>query len=304
MPIPVALFAYNRPDHLRLTLASLCANNVPLIYAFSDGPRTLAQEQDVATVRTILHEISWCKVVLCERETNLGLGLSIRTGVSTVLHEHEAVIVFEDDLICVPGTYRYLCAALEHYRDNPRVMSVTGWTHPQVTPHGLAGQPYLDGRAECWIWGTWARVWQGMDQDAKALMQSCQEQGIDVYRYGADLPAMAEIEITKNIWAVRWLYLHILHRGLCLRPPHSMVEHIGFDTLATNASTDGGWANPPLGICPSMPTRWPEPQEHRACRRLWRRACGGRPRLTFGSLSRRSAHFVRTIVMRIIETNP
>lgn len=275
--IPVLVFAYARPDHLRQTLTCLRENQVPLIYIFSDGPRKQEKVPAVSEVRNILYSIDWCKVVLIERETNLGLGRSILAGVNEVLLRHDTIIVFEDDLICVPGMYQYLCAAMKHYQDNPRVMSVTGWTHPSVTPNNVGDRPYFDGRAECWVWGTWARAWQGMVQDARTLVRSCIAKGIDIYRYGADLLPMAETELQKNIWAVRFLYWHILNRGLCLRPPWSMVEHIGFDALATNATDGSKWVNPPLKTCPPIPQQWPEPVEHPECPKLWQKTCGTLP---------------------------
>ena len=176
----------------------------------------------------------------------------------------------------MPGTYAYLCAALNHYRSEQKVMSVNGWTHPRVIPNDVGNQPYLDGRADCWVWGTWARAWQGMDQSAMALVEACKVSGIDPYRYGADLIEMAQAEQKRNIWAVRWLYLHMLKGGLSFRPPHSMVEHIGFDEMATNASQPSGWDNPPLMPCPPSPTQWPA-SEHPECVRLWQRANGYRP---------------------------
>jgi putative methyltransferase (TIGR04325 family) len=206
------------------------------------------------------------------REENWGLGQYILSGVTEVLSRHEMCIVFEDDLICVPGTYQYLAAALHRYKDDPRVMSVTGLTDPRVTPGDVGDQPYLDGRAECWVWGTWRRAWQGMlKRDAGSLMLACEAKGIDRNKYGSDLPAMAQMELQRKIWAVRWLYHHILHGGLCLRPPWSMVEHIGFDAQATNADDGGKLANPPLKPCPPIPSEWPRPVEHPQCPKLaWR----------------------------------
>ncbi|MDI6615463.1 MAG: hypothetical protein QME27_02010 [Syntrophaceae bacterium] len=278
--IPVILFAYARPGHLRRTLDCLRENRVPLICAFSDGAKTPEKEAAVSEVREILRSVDWCEVVLCERDTNLGLGRSVLSGVTEVLGRHEAAIIFEDDHVCVPGTYDYLCAALEHYRDDDRVMSVTGWTHPLVTPGDVIDQPYFDGRAECWVWGTWAGAWRGMDVDAKTLMDQCRRRGIDIYRYGADLVDMAEAELRQNIWAVRLLYLHIFRGKLCLRPPWSMVENIGVDPDATNTRTGSWLENPPLRPCPPVPGEWPEPVEHPACAHLWRQRCGTRPPLT------------------------
>ena len=128
------------------------------------------------------------------------------------------------------------------------------------------------------MWGTWARSWSGMQEDAwTLLLNKCRARGIDVYRYGADLPGMAKTELTRNIWAVRFLYLHILHGGLCLRPPWSMVEHEGFDAAATNAGTESSIKNPPLRPSPPIPAEWPEPVENPACSGLHRRVCGTQP---------------------------
>lgn len=277
--IPVVLFSYIRPHYLRQTLACLKENNVPLIYAYSDGPRTPDLEPQVQEVRRILREIDWCDLVLCEREHNLGLGNSIRTGVAEVFEKHEAIIVYEDDLICVPGTYQYMSAAMQHYWHDPQVMSVTGWTHPRVTPKSVGAQPYFDGRTECLVWGAWRRSWVGMDKPANELVAECESREIDVFRYGSDLYYMAMEEERRNIWAVRWSYHHILNHGLCLRPPHSMVEHIGLGEGATNTPVDVGFTNPSLLPAPSIPNVWPEVVEHSDCAALWQIACGSRPNL-------------------------
>lgn len=275
--VPVALFAYARPEHLRRTLQSLRANRVPLIYAYSDGPSTAAVAGKVAEVRAILSAVNWCEISIYTRSENLGLGRSIRAGVADVLSRHASVLVFEDDLICVDGAYAYLAAALAHYANDTRVMSVTGWTHPRITPSDVTDQPFFDSRAECLVWGTWRRAWDGMDQDALTLMHCCEKKGIDPFVHGADLVEMAHIERERNIWAVRFIYLHILRGGLCFRPPHSLVEHIGFDGAATNATAANGWSNPPLRPCPQVPTIWPDAVKHPQTEALAATAYGRRP---------------------------
>lgn len=267
--IPIVLFAYARPHTLERTLACLRVEQVPRIIAFSDGPRSAEDAPAVAQVRAMLRAVDWCELELHEQEVNLGLGRSILSGVTDVVTRHPAIIVFEDDLICVPGTYRYLSLAMAAYWDDQRVLSVTGWTHPRVTPADVGDCPYFDGRAECLVWGTWTRGWQRMNRTAAELARACRERGIDPERYGHDLPEMAEAELERNIWAVRFLYAHIVDAGLCVRPPHSLVEHIGWGAGATNASVESGWGNPPFRPCPPIPEAWPEPSEHPQCAALW-----------------------------------
>ena len=271
--IPVVLFAYARPAHLARVLGCLKENRTPLILAYADGAKGGGDAAAVAEVRTILRAVNWCELRLVERAGNLGLGRNVLAGVTEVAKSHNAFIVWEDDLVCVPGTYEWICAALQTYADEPRVMSISGWTHPRVTPKNVGVAPYFDGRADCWVWGSWARAWRGMESEtAREKMQAAEARGLRRDAFGADLPAMAEVEQRKNIWAVRWLYHHFQHGGLCLRPPWSMVEHIGFDATATNAAEATAWANPPLRLAPAIPVVWPEAVEHPNCRQLWQRA--------------------------------
>lgn len=275
-PIPVVLFSYARPAHLAQVLACLRENNVPLIEAFADGSKGPMDADAVSATRALLRAVDWAEVRLTERAENLGLGRNVIAGVSEVSKRAEAFIVWEDDLIAVPGTYDWVCAALRHYASERKVMSVSAWNHPRVTPANVGDRPYFDGRADCWVWGAWARSWAGMPAEtALDKMALATARGIAAASYGADLPAMARVERERNIWAVRWLYHHLAHGGLCLRPPWSMVEHIGFDASATNAAPATDWANPPLRAAPPVPVSWPEPREHPASRELWRRANPG-----------------------------
>lgn len=268
--IPVVLFAYNRLDCLRQTLESLKVNRVPMLIVYSDGGKNADDTNKIESVRKLIRGIDWCEVRLIERGQNFGLGKSILTGVSSVLCEYPAIIVSEDDLIFAEGAYPYLCAALIAYANDPKVMSVTGWTHPRFTPQHEPDQPYFDGRAESWSWGTWSRAWTDMDRPALELLLMCREKQIDPDAYGADLIEMAEVEKSKNLWAVRFLLLHILKGGLCLRPPYSMVENIGFGEAATNThGSTAEWSNWPLKKCPPIPHPWPAAIEYLECRMLW-----------------------------------
>lgn len=272
--IPVVLFVYRRPSHLTRTLDCLRTNHIPLLIVFCDGLKEPKDEASVSEVRRIVNSIDWCPLRVVTRDRNLGLGVSIRTGVSEVLEEFGAAIVFEDDIDCVPGTYDYMAAALRHYQDDPRVMSVTGFVHPDVRPPVPDDQPYFDARFTCWGWGTWRRAWQGMDVPAVELLRRCKRQGRDPCRYGLDMVIWARNEVKLNIWAVRFGLLHYLRNGLNFHPPHSLTNHVGFDDSTTSAGLPDGWRLPQLRACPPVPKCWPEPQEHPDSARLYRARCG------------------------------
>jgi len=287
-PIPIVLFAYARPVYLARVLVCLRENRVPLIHAFADGAKGRGDAQAVAAVRKMLRAVDWCELRLVEREANLGLGRNVLTGVGAVAAEHETFIVWEDDLICAAGTYAWMCAVLRHYADDARVMSVSGWTHPRVTPADAGDTLYFDGRAEAWSWGSYARSWLGMmEETAWQKLRKAEALGVPCDVFGSDMPRMAREELKQNIWAVRWFYHHLEKRGLCVRPPWSMVEHIGVDAMATNAAGSTEWDNQPLRTVPVG--HWPTPALNPACGPLWRRAFPGIWRQRWNRLRRRFA---------------
>jgi hypothetical protein len=74
-----------------------------------------------------------------------------------------------------------------------------------------------------------------------------------------------------------------------------MVEHIGFDTEATNTKTDSWLKNPPLKPSPLIPAQWPEPMENPECHRLHQKVYGGRPTIP-GCLYR----FARRVASKLL----
>lgn len=274
--IPAVVFAYRRPDLLARTLASLRANEVPLVYAFSDAPANAQAEEGVREVRAMLRAIDWAPTEVHEAPANLGVAAAEIEGISYVLSRHEMAVMIEEDLEFVPGTYAWLAAALRHYRDHPTVFGVTAWTAPPITPTDVT-QPYFSPRMSGLMWGTWSRAWKGMpDRTAAQLLAECRALGIRPEHAGRDMVESVPHEEARGFWDLRF-NLHMLrNRGLFLWPAESMVRHIGYDPRATNSPNGTGWEE----VVESAPSPdsivWPSIVEHPRAAALWRAAINRR----------------------------
>ena len=82
--IPVVLFAYARPMHLARALSCLRENQVPLIYAFADGPKGEVDVDWVNQTRALLRAVDWCEIRLNERPKNLGLGKNGKIALASI----------------------------------------------------------------------------------------------------------------------------------------------------------------------------------------------------------------------------
>lgn len=271
--VPVALIAFRRADLLTRTLAGLRANRVPLIYAFSDGPRGDADAEGVAAVRRALRSVDWAEVRLVERPVNIGLDASLIGGISETLAAHPEVVVCEDDIEMAPGTYAYMLAALDRYRDEQRVMCVSGWTHPRTTPADAMDAPHFTGRFGGWGWATWRRAWAGFPGHSAAdLYAQCGAHGVDAGRHGQDIVDWAVRHGAAAPWDIAFSLHMMLHDGLTLTPARAMTAHIGVDQRATHAQDAPEWSASPEAPPPLDSIRWPEVRENPAAAGLWRDA--------------------------------
>lgn len=256
-PVPVALFAYARPAYLHKVLESLKRNHVPLVHAYSDGPRNADQESRVAEVRQILRQIDWCDLTLVERERNYGLGPSIRDGVSRILSEHDRVIVVEDDIVLRPGAYDYVVAALKQFENNSRIMTISMWNHPSIVPdqsqHGFFSRRFV-----CWGWGTYEWAWKKYDRTPLDLYHLCEEKNIRVLDWGKDIKWQAEHAAERNLWYVGYALTHFLWDKVSYFPEESLTINIGRGPGGENMS--GGTPDDisKMDIPVSIPNTWPE----------------------------------------------
>ena len=296
-PVPVAYFAYRRADLVARTLAALRENRVPLVYAFSDGARGDEDAEDVEAVRRILRAVDWADVRLIERPVNLGVDVSEPRGISEVLQHHDAVIVCEDDIELSPGSYPYLTAALERYRDDVRVMSISAWTHERLTPPDALDAPHFTGRFPCWGWATWRRAWAGFPGEApEQLRDLCIARGVDMARYGNDVAMLADDPAAKLTWDYGFSLHMLLHGGLTLLPPRTMAAHIGYDSRATHPQDSTGWEDSPASAPRPEDVRWPPVRENPASAALFRRALDVPPPPTL--LARVRRRFARLLKPR------
>jgi len=243
MKAPIALFAYNRPVHVRRTMESLLANELAAasdLYIFSDGPKSPAQEPAVADVRRYAGGVSGFRsVTVVERATNLGLANSIIDGTTRLTKEFGRVIVVEDDLVVSPRFLEYMNRALERYQDDDSAMQVSGYMFP-IDIGAKADASFMPFTTS-WGWATWERAWQYFDPEMREFEAlSSNRQLRDRFNLGGayDYFGMLERQRGGSIdsWAIRWYLSVFMRDGLTLYPARTLVRNIGFDGSGTHCA--------------------------------------------------------------------
>ena len=238
---PIALFAYNRPTHMRRAVESLLANELAPtsdLYIFSDGPKSPAQEAAVADVRRYSGSVSGFRsVTVVERATNLGLANSIIDGTTRLTKEFDRVIVVEDDLVVSPRFLEYMNRALEKYQDDDSAMQVSGYMFP--IDIGAEADAFFMPFTTSWGWATWERAWQHFDPEMRGFDILVRDRPLrdrfnldGAYDYFDMLERQRRGRIDS--WAIRWYLSVFIRGGLTLYPARTLVRNTGFDGSGTH----------------------------------------------------------------------
>lgn len=244
---PIALFVYNRPDHLIKVIEALKNNHLSIksdIFIYSDGPKDKNAESNVNLVRQYLDSITGFRSIkIIKSLFNKGLSASIISGVSEVCSRYGKVIVLEDDLITSPHFLNFMNRALSFYKNDERVISIHGYVYPVKEP--LPETFFLRG-ADCWGWATWKRGWDLFDNRGEYLLKKIKKEKLEYsfnfdgsYNY-LDLLKM-QIRGKSDSWAIRWHASAFLQNKFTLYPGISLVANIGFDGSGANCQPTKGY---------------------------------------------------------------
>jgi hypothetical protein len=240
---PIVLFVYNRPRHTEQCLESLsrCEGaDESELFIYCDGSKHPKDASAIETVRRLVKSQNWCgKVYIIEREENMGLANSIIAGVTEVMNRFGRVIVLEDDLVLSPQFLNYMNDALEIYKDEEKVMHISGYMFPvkEELP-----ETFFYRATSCWGWATWKRAWDKLEHDVNILLAELRKdinkrkkfniEGLTKFYELIEAKAKGKIDS----WAALWYPTVFLNGGLCLHPGRSLVNNIGHDSSGVHCS--------------------------------------------------------------------
>lgn len=239
---PIAVFAYNRPDHLEAMFNSLrgCEGfENSDITIFVDGSRSERDKPKVEAVRAFVADLNLANVSHVFQDRNQGLKESISQGVSALCSQHGRVIVLEDDLDFSPDVLLYFNEALDKYRNYQQVWSVCA-DMPDISDFKQRQQCLFLPTGNSWGWATWDRAWRHFSLntplDRRWFNSNTFKQRFGVHGL-RDFPAMLRqaTEGRVDSWFIFWNFAIIRHNGLSVYPPRPLILNRGL-TAGTHGS--------------------------------------------------------------------
>ncbi len=245
LDISVLLIVYKRPDATRQVFNALRDARPARLYVAADGPSEdkAGEREKCQAVRQIIEGIDWeCKVKTLYHEGNLGCKRAVSSALNWFFENEEEGIILEDDCLPHPTFFRYCQELLSRYRDDARVMQISGtnfFSGQQKCVHSY----YFSKFGSIWGWASWRRAWQHNDVDM-TLWPEIRRNNVypdfcDSKREGSFRLSVYDKVYSGDIdtWDYQWGFSKMLNSGLNIMPNVNLISNIGFGSDGTHLTS-------------------------------------------------------------------
>ena len=261
MKTPVVLIIFKRPDTTRKVFEVIREAKPEKLFVIADGPRSSKPDESskCAEARAVIDSVDWnCEVHKDYSDIHLGCAKRVSSGLDWVFSLEEEVIILEDDCLPDPTFFGFCEENLEKYRNDCRIMSITG-QNVQFGQKRGGYSYYFSHFMYCWGWASWKRAWNYFDFDLSLWPQVKRDNVLNLMFDSEDAAKTWEEQLENTLlgnidtWDYRWSLSCLLQNGLHIVPNHNLVSNIGFglDSTNTHSSTNV------LANIPSRPMEFP-----------------------------------------------
>ena len=244
--VPVLFIFFNRSHHAQQVFNVLRQVQPRRLFLAGDGPRIdrPSDAEGCKEARELALQVDWpCELYTRFLEHNLGCKLAVSSAISWFFEHVEDGIILEDD--CVPSlSFFGFCAdLLERYRDDERVMQISGSNFLPVRRDDGASY-YFSALNDIWGWATWRRAWRQYDLSMPDYHEFKQRRLLKSYVGERAIAAWLESYLDEayradcSVWSSQWTYVMARQNGLTIVPSVNLVRNIGFDSEGTHSSSD------------------------------------------------------------------
>jgi hypothetical protein len=245
---PAILFVtFNRPDTTTRVFEAIRAARPERLYVAADGPRPgrVGEAETCAEVRSIATSVDWpCEVKTLFHEHNLGCRRAVSGAITWFFENEPEGIILEDDCLPHPDFFPWCAAMIERYRDEPRVMCVTG-NNFQADMADWPHDYYYSIYNHIWGWASWRRAWAAYDaelegfdpaQARRVLSRQSRVPGfVEAWTHSFDSVRSGAVDT----WDYQWTWSCWARDGLTCTPRVNLVSNIGFGPDATHTTEEG-----------------------------------------------------------------
>lgn len=225
--IPIAIFAYNRPSHLKRLLIALESYKIENVNVFIDGPKNKKDKQIQEQIIFMLNTSYKINIKKIIRKKNLGLSQSLLEGIDYMSKKYKNFIILEDDVVPFKNFFKFVSINLKKFENDKSVSAICGYQFPEFN--------FLNGKKNFsiknnyfipWGWSTWSDKWIKYRKNVNKL--KINQNNILTNYFKNKLKQ-------RSFWTIKFILYNFERKNNFIYPKYSLIKNIGFDGSGVNS---------------------------------------------------------------------
>ena len=227
----IALFAYNRPSHLRRVLISLENYKIDKINIFLDGPKNKDDKIIQKEIKQIVQDNYFNKSInknIYISKKNKGLAKSITSGLDILSKKYDYILVLEDDCIPRKELFKYVFKNLNRLNQDD-IAGICCYQIPKIHNLFYSNKILKNLIFKYFIpWGWCIKSKDWIDYRKHKFTKNRIEDKLIL-----KIDKLAKS--FNKIWSLRFMKFNLIKNKRFIYPSKSLIKNIGFDGSGINS---------------------------------------------------------------------
>ena len=228
----IAVFAYNRPSHLRRVLISLEDYKIKNIELFLDGPKNFKDKILQKEIIDMVRYNKSIKINLIKFNKNNGLAKSITSGIDHLAKQKKNVVILEDDCIPRKEFFLFILKIIKKNFYIKNTLPICGYQLPEIQKFKDRNvYPLFFKYFIPWGWFITSKDWIIYRKYTKKKKKESTIKDKLFLK-------IKKIVGNKNrkIWSLEFIEYNLIKNKKIIFPNKSLIKNIGFDGSGVNSS--------------------------------------------------------------------
>lgn len=260
METAILMIVFCRPETTSKVFEAVRNARPKRLYIACDAPINKQGQIKQNQVLDIFKQVDWnCKVRLLKQDHNLGCSLGPFKAISWFFEHEEEGIILEDDIVPSPEFFEFCTEMLQKYRNNDKIMSISGWNyfyHGVKTDYKYSY--YFSRLTSSWGWATWRRSWKRTDLKLESISNAEFESILEDFHFSKRTKRFYTFIFKKikerydnlKSWDYQFQFSGWKHRSFTIQPMKNLTQNIGVGEGATHGMPTHILNNKPQKIYP------------------------------------------------------
>lgn len=234
MKVPIAIFAYNRPSHLKRLLIAMESYRVKSLDVFIDGPKNKKDKLIQNDILFMLKNNIKIDINIIHKKKNYGLAKSLVFGVDYMSRKYKHFIVLEDDVIPYKNFFNFIKCNLKKYKNDNGISAICGYQFPEFNLiKNNKNISIINDHFIPWGWATWSDKWKEYKKYNLTQDELKKTKNKNFFNFFLKILKTKK----KLIWTSNYILFNFLKKKKFIYPLFSLTKNIGFDGSGVNSKT-------------------------------------------------------------------